>query len=71
VQKRGVRIVDSTLMRISPFPGSGMPLVPRTRGLPASLTKTAFCILNGLSMVAFSEVCVMNLNFVHNSLNVR
>jgi hypothetical protein len=69
--RRNVRIVESTLTRISPFPGSGIALVPRTRGLPASLTKTAFCILNGLSVIAFSEVCDMNLNFVHNSPNVR
>jgi hypothetical protein len=53
-------MVDSTLMRISPFPGSGMALVPKTRGLPTSLTKTAFCILNCLRMVGFSEVCAMN-----------
>jgi hypothetical protein len=41
-------MVDSTLMRISPVPGSGIALVLRTRGLPASLTKTAFCILKGV-----------------------
>jgi len=33
-------------MRTSPGPGSGIARVPSVSGLPSSVTKSAFCILN-------------------------
>lgn len=42
-------------MRISPSLGVGMGLLPRTAGLPTSLTKIAFCIASELE---FALMCV-------------